>query len=169
LVFFWPGRIDPGVVDAASDTLDLHETLRALVGAPPSSADLGGRPLWPAILGGAAESPRPKLRFASVPTLPGGMTMVRSATHKLVFAPRTDGGPGMGLGLGRSHDPEYLFDLRSDPRETRNLIGGGDPEEPRLRARLVEWIERTSRSAESEEVELDAETEEHLRALGYVQ
>ena len=168
LIFHWPGRLTSAVVDVASDTVDLHETIRALVGAPRSSAGTGGRSLWPAVLGGNAEPLEPKLRFAAVPTLPGGMMMVRSETHKMVFAPRKDGGPGMGLGLGRSHDPEYLFDLRSDPGETRNLIGTGLAEESWLRARLVEWIEHTSRQAEFESVELDRETREHLEALGYV-
>jgi arylsulfatase A-like enzyme len=168
LIFHWRSRLAPSVVDVASDTVDLHETIRALVGAPRSSTAGGGRSLWPAILGGNAEALHHKLRFAAVPTMPGGMTMVRTETHKLVFAPRKDGGPGMGLGLGRSHDPEYLFDLRSDPYETRNLIGTGVTEESWLRARLVEWIEHTSRQADSEEVELDAETKEHLEALGYV-
>jgi len=168
LVFHWPGRVGPLVVNAESDTVDLHETLRALVGAPSSSPDAGGRSLWSAILGEGAETIEPKLHFAAVPTVPGGMMMARSQTHKLVFAPRKDGGPGMGLGLGRSHDPEYLFDLRSDPGETRNLIGTGLAEESWLRDRLVEWIEHTSRLAESETVELDRETREHLEALGYV-
>lgn len=169
LIFHWPGRLSPAVVDVASDTVDLHETLRALVGAPRSSAEAGGRSLWPAILGRNADSLHPKLRFAAVPTLPGGMMMVRSQTYKMVFAPRKDLGPGMGLGLGRSHEPEYLFDLRADPGETRNLIGSGVPEEPWLRTGLVEWIERTSRQPEGEEVELDTETREHLEALGYVE
>jgi len=169
LIFHWPGRLGAAVVDAASDTVDLHETLRALVGAQRSSVPGGGRSLWPVILGGDAGRLEPKLRFASVPTLPGGMTMVRSEDHKMVLAPRTDGGPGMGLGLGRSHDPEYLFDLRSDPGETRNLIGGGAPEEAWLRARLVDWIEEVSLQAPSNGVELDVETKEQLEALGYVQ
>jgi len=168
LVFHWPGCLGPLVVNAGSDTLDLHETIRALVGAPRSSAEAGGRPLWSVILSWDAETLEDKLRFAAVPTLPGGMMMVRTETHKMVFAPRKDGGPGMGLGLGRSHDPEYLFDLRSDPGETRNLIGTGLAEESWLRARLVEWIEHTSREVESERVELDRETREHLEALGYV-
>ncbi len=168
LVFHWPGRLEPAEVESASDTVDLHETIRALVGAPCSSAEAGGRSLWSVILGRDAETLEPKLHFAAVPTLPGGMMMVRSQTHKMVLAPRKDGGPGMGLGLGRSHDPEYLFDLRSDPGETQNLIGTGLTEESWLRARLVEWIENTSRQAESETVELDRETREHLEALGYV-
>jgi hypothetical protein len=156
------------VVDIAADTVDLHETLRALAGAPPSTAAAGGRSLWPAMLGDPAAIDSAKLRFAIVPTLPGGMTMVRSERHKLVFAPRTDGGPGMGLGLGRSHDPEYLFDLREDPGETTNLIGLGGAEESRLRASLTGWIDRVSLQGNAAPVELDRETREHLEALGYV-
>ena len=169
LIFHWPGRLGPLVVQAESDTVDFHETLRALVGAPYSSAEAGGRSLWPAILGADATAVPPKVRFASVPTLPGGMVAVRSRRHKLIFAPRTDGGPGMGLGLGRSHDREYLFDLQTDPGESRNLIGRGLNEEESLRRTLVEWIERNTLKGKVEEVELDRETREHLEALGYVQ
>jgi len=169
LIFHWPGRLSPAVVEAPSDTVDLHETLRALVGAPASSAAAGGRSLWPVIVNADVGSLEPKLRFAAVPTLPGGMTSVRSEQYKLVLAPRKDGGPGMGLGLGRSHEPEYLFDLRSDPSEIRNLIGKDVSEEPRLRARLVEWMERISRQVDGEEVEPDVEAKERLEALGYLQ
>jgi arylsulfatase A-like enzyme len=169
LVFHWPGRLPPVATDAACDTIDLHETLRALVGAPPSSADTSGRSLWPVVISSDAGLLEPKLRFATVPTLPGGMTMVRSESHKMVLAPRTDGGPGMGLGLGRSHDSEYLFDLNSDPGETRNLIGGGAPQEEWLRTRLTKWIELTSRQGGSVAVELDEATRQHLEALGYVE
>ena len=44
LVFWWPGRLAPARIDAASDVLDLHETLRRLAGAPPAAGGGGGRP-----------------------------------------------------------------------------------------------------------------------------
>jgi arylsulfatase A-like enzyme len=169
LVFHSPDRLAPAVVDLPSDTVDLDETLRVLVGGPLSRVDAGGQPLWPVILADDPGAVEPELRFASVPTLPGGMTMVRSQTHKLVVAPRTDPGPGMGLGIRRSTDPEYLFDLRSDPGERANLIGSGLPEEEWLRDRLIEWIERTREQPRAQDVELDETTKEHLEASGYVQ
>lgn len=168
LIIRWPGTVPPAVIEAATDTVDLHETLRALVGAPPAAAAAGGRSLWPALLGDSGAFETDKLRFAVVPTLPGGMTMVRSERYKLIFAPRTDGGPGMGLGIGRTHDPEYLFDLVRDPGETTNLIGAGIAEEDRLRAELAAWIDRGTAEGDAAPVELDQKTREHLEALGYV-
>jgi arylsulfatase A-like enzyme len=170
LIFYWPGIVPPTVVDTASDTMDLHVTLRALVGREHPPAGAGGRSLWSSILGRAGDRRGSELRFAVVPTLPGGMMMVRSGRYKLVFAPREDGGPGMGLGIGRSHSPEYLFDLRTDPMETVNLIGTGVSEEDRLRARLEEWIDsHRARRQSGSEVELDPETKAHLEAIGYVE
>lgn len=169
LILHWPGRLDPSVVDLPIDTFDLHETLRTLVGAPASSGDPEGRSLWGVIFGGDEGRVDRRLRFAAVPTLPGGIFMARSEDHKLVWAPRTGHEWGMGLGLGRSYDPEYFFDLGVDPRETTNLVGGGTIEENWLRSRLRVWIERYSFRGEIQEVELDDETRQHLEALGYVE
>ena len=46
LLLWWPGHLEPARVDAATDNLDLHETLRALVRAAPSGRG-DGRSLWP--------------------------------------------------------------------------------------------------------------------------
>jgi arylsulfatase A-like enzyme len=165
LVFRWPGRLAPSTIDLPSDTFDLHETLRALVGAAASSARAEGRSLWPVMVGADGSEVESRHRFAAAPTLAGGLFMARSDRHKLVLAPRG----GMGLGLGRNHDPEYLFDLWRDPGERTNLVGRGVPEEGVLRAELRAWIERTGGGGGSEEVILDDETREHLEALGYVE
>ena len=63
---------------------------------------------------------------------------------------------------------EALFDLEDDPAERRNLIH----EQPELARRLAERLEAFSGASVKrgpEQVKaLDAETEEHLRALGYL-
>jgi hypothetical protein len=73
----------------------------------------------------------------------------------------------MGEGRGRSRDPEYLFDLCSDPGETRNRAGDGDLEADWLRQRLLAWMAEP-REAEVEEETLSPEDERSLRALGYL-
>jgi arylsulfatase A-like enzyme len=63
-----------------------------------------------------------------------------------------------------------LYDLRVDPNETTNLARQGRDEERRLRAALLEWIDRGS-SAIVPPVELkdlDDEQKRQLRALGYI-
>lgn len=169
LILWWPDRLAPATIDLPVDTFDLHATLRALVEEGPSGPGTEGRSLWPVVLKGD-EVPLPRRpRFAAVPTLPGGIFMARSETHKLVLAPRAAGDSGMGLGLGRSHDPEYFFDLGADPGELENLAGGTSPEEQRLRASLRAWIERHRGNRTTSEVELDDGLRDHLEALGYVE
>ncbi len=162
LVLWWPGRLAPRRVDRLSDNLDLNATLRALVGAGPGHG--GGDSLWPAILGAEA-GPGDGIHMAAAAGLKGGLFMAASERYKLILAPRG----GMGVGGGRTNEPEYLFDLAEDPGETRNLAGTPLLELDWLRSRLDAWIER-GRLEESggEPAELDEETRERLRALGYL-
>ena len=82
------------------------------------------------------------LHFAAASSLQGGIFMVRSPHHKLIWAPRSGAGWGQGEGRGRSRDPEYFFDLDDDPDETVNRVGDGSLEEAWLRSRLLAWIGR---------------------------
>ena len=160
----------PARISAATDNLDLHETLRALVGAPPSDGR-AGRSLWPLLLAGDRDGPGKEVHFAAASSLDGGIFMARSSRYKLIWAPRSGAGWGLGEGLGRSRDPEYLFDLENDPGETVNLAGESSLEAAWLRSRLRAWIERgktIEAGAEVEEVELDAATRDQLKALGYL-
>lgn len=170
LIFHWPGRLEPARIDAATDNLDVHETLRALVGAP-SSGRGSGRSLWPQMLNPALETEGKGVRFAVASSVQGGIYMARSAGAKLVWAPRTGAGWGMGEGRGRSRDPEYFFDLTQDPGETTNLIGEPSLEADWLRSRLLAWIEKSQAielGTTEDSGELDEETRKHLKALGYL-
>jgi arylsulfatase A-like enzyme len=174
LIFWWPDHLVPNRLHAATDNLDLHETLRALVGAPHSGRGTG-RSLWPLLMnptGGAPTTEGGKgVRFAVASGVKGGIFMARSAHAKLLWAPRTGAGWGLGEGLGRSRDPEYFFDLVGDPGETTNLIDRPSLEKSWLRSRLLAWIER-SRAIEvgttEDGGELDERTRKHLKALGYL-
>ncbi len=167
LVLWWPERLAPRRVEAATDNLDLHAALRLLIGAAPAGGDGAG--LWRLALGAqppAAAEPR----FAAAASLKGGLFMAQSDRLKLVLAPRTDPHWGMGEGRGRSRDPEYLFDLVADPGETRNLAGQASLEAAWLRSRLVAWVERWKLAeAGAEEPEPDEETRRRLQALGYLE
>ncbi len=76
---------------------------------------------------------------------------------------------GEGDGIGRSRDPEYLYDLEKDPGEKVNLAGQGDLAAAWLRSRLLSWIERNRKSEDEPKKSepLDPETLGRLRALGY--
>jgi arylsulfatase A-like enzyme len=67
-----------------------------------------------------------------------------------------------------SNGEERLFDLRGDPQEARNLIGALPGVAASGRARLEEWLRSTPEAPPQLPQEVDAETLENLRALGYI-
>ena len=168
LLFWWPGHLTPRHVEHPTTNLDLHDTLRELVGAAPS-ADGRGRSLWPSLTGDIEETGKPYVRFAAASSLKGGVYAAWSERYKLILAPRTGSDWGMGQGRGRSRDTEYLFDLTTDPGETVNLAGQGTMEAAWLRSRLLAWVERGRvLEAGAEVAEIDEETRRRLEALGYL-
>lgn len=162
LVLWSPGRLRPAVVEEPTDTLDLHATLLELCGLRvPKPAE--GRPLL-----APREGEREYIHLAAASSVVGGIYSARWGKWKLVWAPRFGPHWGMGDGLGRSRDPEYLFDLDADPQERVNLAGEGGLEIAWLRSRLLAWVQRNrALSAKPPEQPLDPETERKLRALGY--
>ncbi len=168
LIFWWPGVLEPAKIDLPTDELDLHATLEALIA--PDETDLGeGESLWPVLTGGNDDWPK-EVRFGAASSLQGGLWMARSERAKLVWAPRQSTSWGMGQGLGRSQDPEYYFELDSDPEENVNLAGGPDLEVAWLRSLMLGWLEREKLFdlAASDPDEIDEETRRRLRALGYL-
>ena len=164
LVLWSPRRIVPGRFDGRTDTLDLHATLLALLGARATS---DGEPLFDdAIRSGAPRGPS----FAAGSSLRGGLFAARDDRWKVIFAPRSGTQWGMGNGRGRVRDAEFVFDLAADPGERRNLAGATAlPFAARaLRQDLWRWM-RGGAGEAGVEPEVDAETRARLRALGYVE
>ena len=89
----------------------------------------------------------------------------------MVWAPRTGVSWGQGDALGRSREPEYLFDLEKDPGERANLAGDGDLEAAWLRERLLSWVKKNRNagpgSKGADQQPMDPKTLERLKALGY--
>ncbi len=167
LVFWWPGVLEPRRIEVGTDHLDLAATFQSLAGQP--FDDQAGLPLWSLMTGDTGEWPK-RMRFAAASSVAGGIFLARAADLKLVWAPRAGGAWGMGQGIGRSYDAEYLFDLAADPGEHENLAALGGLGAELLRARLAAWVERgmlTEIGSDGEE-QVDEETLERLRALGYV-
>jgi hypothetical protein len=72
----------------------------------------------------------------------------------------------------QSEGPAAFYDLVEDPGERRDLIEAPSPDRERLRAVLAEQFAprfHTPVRPESIPRELDAETLEELRALGYIE
>ncbi len=174
LALRWPGHVGHAEIEEPTDTRDLHATLVDACGLrgkdgrplPTEGRSLLRRPL-------PVEEGEP-LHFAAASSVKGGIYSVQSARWKLIWAPRTGIGWGMGEGAGRSRDPEYLYDLEGDPGEKTNLAGLGHPgdrngalETDWLRGRLLAWIAKAQPETEGE-APVDRETLDRLRALGYV-
>ena len=168
LIFWWPGVLEPARVTLPTDQLDLYATLRSMVVA--EGSELGeGQSLWPLLTGDASGWSKP-VRFAAASSLKGGIFAARSDAAKFIWAPRIGSSWGMGQGLGRTADPEYVFDLVADAAEEHNVAGGPDLEVAWLRSQLRAWIEREKvldlEAASPDEI--DEETRQRLRALGYL-
>ena len=97
---------------------------------------------------------------------------VRSARYKLVHAP---GGPsveGLGLPDMTPDRPDALYDLATDPAETRDLLAARFPgRDARKIARLLRRgleRDRPREDARPTRAPLNADAQERLRALGYL-
>jgi arylsulfatase A-like enzyme len=149
LVLWSPGRLPAGrVVEEQVESIDLAPTLLELVAAP-APASFDGRSLAPLALGTGGLDP--ELAFSQTASYrrPQFFT-VRSPEWKLHVSP--DGGI------------EELFDLSADPGETRNLI----TEQPEVAQRYRDLLQSRMQLGVDQDHELDRETLERLRSMGYV-
>ena len=105
--------------------------------------------------------------MAAASSVKGGIYSALHGRWKVVWAPRTGSQWGQGDALGRSRDPEYLFDLEKDPGEQVNLAGEGDLEAAWLRERLLSWVKKNRDESKPNEQAVDKATEDRLKALGY--
>ena len=97
--------------------------------------------------------------------------LTRTPQWKFIYNPdgyhstcvRTKGDRGEGFIV----QPEELYDIVSDPRETTNLIDRFPAITDSLRDRLLDWAESNKTAHPPQK--LTKEAEERLRALGYIQ
>ena len=64
-------------------------------------------------------------------------------------------------------DGPFLYDLKADPGETRNLAGSGLPVEKELNTLLLRWLSDRRRSPSPQSRDLTEEEVQKLRSLGY--
>ena len=123
LILNWPGVLPAGArYDEMVDHLDLFQTLIAAAEAElPSNFNYAGEDMGPLFATGRQHKAWRQVQFGEY----GPMRMARTLRHKLVR--RFPNGP---------HE---LFDLKDDPRESRNLIDNKEYRE--LTQRLSDLIE----------------------------
>lgn len=147
-------------VDRPVELIDLYPTLRDLVTPGYEVPGLEGHSLVPLLQGDAAPDGSFRYAFSEAGEKPRHFRSVQDGTWKLVHGsgfkrPRAVAGPS-GL---------ELYDLASDPGETRNLATVRTDELRRLRRELLAWTKaRPGRHSGQKE---DEETDKALRALGY--
>ncbi len=112
-IFWWPGRIGPGVITDMGSTMDLLPTLCTIAGAPvPGDRTLDGHDLGP-VLFERQQSPRNVMiyyRGARVFAL-------RKGPFKAHFITKSEYGRDKAV----YHDPPLLYHLEHDPSEKYNV------------------------------------------------
>jgi arylsulfatase A len=112
-LFYWPGRIEPGVEMGLGSTLDILPTSCALAGVKlPSDRIMDGFDLSPTLFG-KSHSPRQIMFFYRGTRI----FAVRKGAYKAHFITRSGYGPD-GETL---HSPPLLYNLEHDPSEKYDL------------------------------------------------
>ena len=112
-IFWWPGKIAPGVVRDMGSTLDLLPTFAKLAGAKlPRDRVLDGADISPALLG-TGPSGRDVMFFYRGTEL----YAVRKGPFKAHFITK----PAYGPREARRHEPPLLYNLEHDPGEHYNV------------------------------------------------
>ncbi len=114
-IFWWPGRIRPGVQREMATTMDLLPTLLELAGArPPKDRTLDGTSIVPLLFGTGTPGPRPFFFYDGTLLL-----AVRKGPWKAHVITRPGYGPERAN--PKRHDPPLLFHLEHDPSEARDV------------------------------------------------
>lgn len=148
------------VVDELVSLMDIAPTLIEWCGLAPAEASGQGRSLTPLVLGRPRDSERPlffSARYVEDLESRRPQIAVRFAGYKLV---RSDEG-------GRSWFS--LYDLENDPGERHDLSAERPVLAAALRSMLEAWYEQHRPTVARSVNEVDAELEQTLEALGYVE
>lgn len=158
LLVHWPGHAAPGHrVATPVGLVDVAPTLLDLVGLPPLAVS-DGRSLAAAVRGG----PDPPLR-----PIFGDRHLVAERTgwgRGVLTSVRTDRWKYIDASEGR----DELYDLREDPLELHDRLGREPQAAAALAALLAQRLAALPEDGTRPEAPLSEETEEALRALGYL-
>ena len=143
-------------LDSPLDQVDLAPTFLALAGAP-IPAELPGESWLPALAGGPAPD-RESLAWLEHPAI--SISSIRLGSWKAL---RTVG--AWRPPVGRA--PDELYDLGADPGELRDLAATDALRRRWAIGRMTSAGSRLPRAG-GEDVEIDAELDRTLRALGYL-
>ncbi len=156
LIFHFPGVLSPRVDRNPVEALHLAPTLLQVAGVPlENDSWMQGHSLIPRLVGSSETATESTLAYAQAEL----QRVVRNRRFKFVRGP----------------DGPMLFDLERDPGESVDVGEEYPEEERRLRAALDRWEKAelvdlaVDTNGQDEPTEVEAETEQQLRALGYIQ
>lgn len=160
LIIRWKDRLPAGAAhQRLIRNVDILPTLLDLLGAAPPQHTIDGASFAPLMLG---QRWQPRPAYLSITGLPRELEIrgVRTEDHLYTYGPHN---PDL---------PQELYDLRSDPRQTRN-IARLDPQRcAELRA-LADTLAGETTNPAAVSAELSAadqqRVEDHLRQLGYIE
>lgn len=167
LAFRWPGGIKQGSVDSVVELIDVMPTVLELIGAPVPDG-LDGKSLLPLIEG---RKPRGRKAHAYAQIDWRYVGCSGSDFECGIFAHSVQG-PRFKLIRSSSDRSVKLYDLQLDPAESRDVSGANPGVVHRLSRLLDFHLSRGPEPAVSNSKQRNApdrETEERLRALGYIQ
>jgi len=130
-VFWWPGKISPGVITDIGSTMDLFSTICKLTGITlPDDRVMDSENLLPVLLGTGA-CPRNSFFYYRGTTL----YAARKGSYKAHFITETS---FRGDNNKKYHDPPLLFHLGIDPGENFDVSG----DHPEIIQEILEMVEK---------------------------
>ncbi len=162
--------LEPGlVIGTPVELLDLGPTIVELAGCaadetPPS---FQGRSLLPLMRGGSRPD-RPVFSGGNHGrglVMAGGLAYYAYDQNTKTLARRHSLRPDENYEADRR---AQLFDMRVDPAQARDILSEDPGSAEQLDALLLQWLSEASDHMQTQRVELDDETTEQLKALGYL-
>ena len=161
LVLRLPFPVDAIRVPGQVRNVDIAPTLLELAGAE-VPASFEGRSLLPLLTGDGGGADRANFAALGQPLYPDAKVQEALNDGAWTFARNIAPDPDRS---------EFLFDRAIDPGENVNLVGREPAAEARMRQLLDDHRERSAPAAGElrENVDIDPEIEQRLRAMGYLQ
>ena len=139
LMVYWPGRVDPGISNALVSQVDFMASFAGLTDYElPHSAGPDSFNVLPALLGESKTGRDHVVEYA-------GALSLRKGAWKLIMPSK---GPKLNraVNIELGNDPEaQLYDVFSDPGETKN-VAGGHPEIVKELTAMLQKIRTEGRS-----------------------
>lgn len=170
LVIYEPGRVAPQRVRERVQTMDLYPTILDWLDVEPPTDLLEGVSFAERLL-------RADMDLDEERQVVSQLVRKKDGRVRYLMSSMTQGDwKYIQYAPGNADDVpvEMLFDLRSDPKERRDMLSGGGEASAKLRDRLRKDLATINQSTfgiarSTTRFALDDDTLEHLRELGYVE